>query len=325
MFNFDKEHIIFSFAHRGALSELQSELAQNPELLQLKASNGSTLLMFAAQMGHLHIVEWLVNKGVALDDRAANGYNALMFAAFDARVTTVKYLLDKGATLPQHRGFWLYTTANAHSNIIKWLCRKMAVWQATDSIDSNALPEKLAKRIYGITEFTVVLPYLDAKQIKILVAHVQQKFPKVLENIRLRQFASVWGFLVSEQRHALVCAFQEQIPQFIDQAQKKKRYAKNLWDVLTPEQRMQWLSIYANPNSSQSPAHKLSMFSNKNQPQTLKTEKERTAETLKADDSSVDETKKHETTNQAQQTFFSSSNTEEAAGASSSPDWIIRA
>lgn len=247
MINLQKEHIIFTLAHDGELNKLRNEIAFDPKLLTRKASNGSTLLMFAAQAGHLPVVQWLVENGATLGDRAEYNFTALMYAAFNGQCKTVEYLLSKGAAKKEHHNYWLVTAIDTNIFMLRWLYHKLLVWKQNDTFDNTRPSEKIVKRIHSTSTFTMVLPYLNAEQIKTLVIKLQQKNEQLFKEIQVSHFVEIWTFLTSEQKQALIIAFQQRLPELTRQAQKENQYAVNIWPYLTKEQQTTWLETYPNP------------------------------------------------------------------------------
>ncbi|MCG8340707.1 MAG: ankyrin repeat domain-containing protein, partial [Cytophagales bacterium] len=65
------------------------------------ASNGRTLLMSAAEQGHLEVAQFLVDQGAAVNQADSDGWTPLMIAAYQGHIETVQYLVGQGATVNQ--------------------------------------------------------------------------------------------------------------------------------------------------------------------------------------------------------------------------------
>lgn len=62
--------------------------------VKLSNDKGKTALMAAAKTGDLNLLELLLQKGLALDDRSFTGGTSLMYAALGKQTAMISYLLD---------------------------------------------------------------------------------------------------------------------------------------------------------------------------------------------------------------------------------------
>ena len=60
---------------------------------------GATPLVRAAQAGHVAVVEWMLQRGAAVDAATREGQTALMLAAFRAHMGTMNALVQGGAAV----------------------------------------------------------------------------------------------------------------------------------------------------------------------------------------------------------------------------------
>jgi ankyrin repeat protein len=85
-------------AVRGELAEVERVMVERPSLLHTTNHVfGWTPLMFASQGGHLHVVHWLLEQGVAVDALSGFGQTALWFACRKGRPAVVRLLMERGA------------------------------------------------------------------------------------------------------------------------------------------------------------------------------------------------------------------------------------
>jgi len=67
--------------------------------LNSKNHDGCTPLMYAASVGHLDILKYLVENGCPLEDESVDGFTALHWAAYIGNMDTVKALVQFGANI----------------------------------------------------------------------------------------------------------------------------------------------------------------------------------------------------------------------------------
>ena len=93
-----KENIIgYYYTIVGDFKNLVEEIERNPKLLYFKDSLQRNLLYLAARNGHDSICEYLINKGISVNEIQKTGSTALHGAAFYGQTKVVKLLLYYGA------------------------------------------------------------------------------------------------------------------------------------------------------------------------------------------------------------------------------------
>ncbi|MFJ1268784.1 ankyrin repeat domain-containing protein [Legionella lytica] len=263
MFSLDKENPIFKLAIEGNLIELQSKINAQPQLLHVKASNGSNLLMFAAQMGHIEIVQWLQQQGISLAEKGMlgntallfaagsgstkavqwllengasleeqnnDGYNALWMAAYNGHSNTVKYLLSVGAAPLEQRQLWLYTTKNAGASIIRFLFDQVRNGQGkTLSLDT------LSQQIVTPSGIALILPYLAPEQITLFIHTMRENASELIEKMTTSHFRKIWDIITIEQKKAIIDAMGKQALQMLPSL--KTNHFMAVVDLLTTEQK----------------------------------------------------------------------------------------
>ena len=89
---------LFKACKEGAVWVLDDAIDKNINL-DIKNSEGLTLLHEAAAYGHVDICEALIENGVSVDIRGEFGVTPLMVAAHQGRSEVVQLLLQSGADL----------------------------------------------------------------------------------------------------------------------------------------------------------------------------------------------------------------------------------
>jgi uncharacterized protein len=90
---------IWAAARAGDLGEVQQLVGQDPGLVNARDGRGMTPLMYASASGHLELVRWLLDKGVAINERDDDGYSALFLSCWEGQTAVVRLLLQRGADL----------------------------------------------------------------------------------------------------------------------------------------------------------------------------------------------------------------------------------
>jgi ankyrin repeat protein len=138
---------VWDAAKAGDLAEVQRLVGQDPRLLHAKhAFRGPTPLMFAAGAGHLEVVRWLVERGLALDEQDTHAETALYTASEEGRTPVVRLLLEGGAdpTVAEGHGWTplIGTSRAGHVETVRCLldhpsgaatinqCDKLGSWTA---------------------------------------------------------------------------------------------------------------------------------------------------------------------------------------------------
>lgn len=85
---------IHDAARQGDLAKVKEMLAHTPGLLHLKTESGKTPLHFAAEGGHLDVVDFLLSKGAEVDARNADDETPLHYAAGYSHMDVIKRLLE---------------------------------------------------------------------------------------------------------------------------------------------------------------------------------------------------------------------------------------
>src|SRR4051812_44293223 len=95
---FDCTNSIVKLVISGNLPSLKAAIKQYPNLVSFRENmRGASILIIAAQCGHLKMVQWLVNEGDAsIKETDAEGYTAVIQAAFEGLLETVQWLLTEG-------------------------------------------------------------------------------------------------------------------------------------------------------------------------------------------------------------------------------------
>jgi hypothetical protein len=263
MFSLDNENPIFKLAMEGNLIELQSKISAQPELLHTKASNGSNLLMFAAQMGHIAIVQWLQQQGISLAEKGMLGNTALLFAAGNGSTNTVQWLLENGATLEEQnndgysalwmaarnghcntvkyllsvgaapleqRQLWLYTAKNARAPIIRFLLEQVGNGQG-----KTLLLDTLSQQIVTPVSMALVLPYIAPEQITTFIHSMRENAPELIDKMTTSHFRKIWDTITIEQKKAIITAMGKQALQMIPSL--KTNHFMAVVDLLTAEQK----------------------------------------------------------------------------------------
>ena len=90
-------HQFFEAIRNHDLATLESLWQADPTVLNAPDDRGFTPLILAVYNDQTDVVDFLLEKGVALDGQDASGNTALMGAVFKGHVEIARLLLDKGA------------------------------------------------------------------------------------------------------------------------------------------------------------------------------------------------------------------------------------
>jgi ankyrin repeat protein len=88
---------IWQAARAGDAVEVERLVGQDPGLLDARDSQGMTPLMWASKWNLMGVVQCLLDKGAATDERANGGWTALWLACFEGHLRVVRLLVEKGA------------------------------------------------------------------------------------------------------------------------------------------------------------------------------------------------------------------------------------
>lgn len=127
---------IFNAVESGDVDTVRLLLDKAPGLIHSRDTYGYSLLHRAAQNGRLQVVELLIAKGIAVDERTygGRGLTPLHLAASEDHIDTAILLLEKGANIEAggkgagHGGWSALTFAcwNNHKDMVELLIRKGA-------------------------------------------------------------------------------------------------------------------------------------------------------------------------------------------------------
>ena len=81
----------------GDFQKLVKEVEENPEILNYKDPLKRNLLYIAARNGHVDICEYLINKGIEINEIQNTGSTALHGAVYYGQAKVVQLLLNYGA------------------------------------------------------------------------------------------------------------------------------------------------------------------------------------------------------------------------------------
>jgi uncharacterized protein len=116
---------IWEAAEAGDLGEVERLVGQDPGLLDARGNRDMTPLMFASWEGHVGVVRWLVDKGVAVNQRDHSGRTALFYACMFRHAPVVRLLMTRGAdpTIADNWGGSPLTTASkrCHLEVVPFL------------------------------------------------------------------------------------------------------------------------------------------------------------------------------------------------------------
>jgi len=88
---------IITAARNGDLASVKAVLQGDPGQIHVTNANGSTPLIVAASVGHLQVVDYLLNKGADIQAVNKMGMGALHYAVIGEHLDVVKLLIEKGA------------------------------------------------------------------------------------------------------------------------------------------------------------------------------------------------------------------------------------
>jgi len=134
----------------GDFYDLMQEIEKNPELLSFKDPLERNLLYLAARNGHANICEYLINKGIKVNELQKNGSTPLHGAAYYGQTKVVKLLLSYGAKTNIKNNFGHLPKDEAMNEEIKNLLKK----EEEDPIlklYQTFLSKKIAKKLIPIT------------------------------------------------------------------------------------------------------------------------------------------------------------------------------
>lgn len=140
------QHVI---AMNGHIVVLRERYKSEEFDLDQRDSTGTTALMWAAANGHQKVVEWLLDKGAAINAQGDYYGSALQMASEKGHEKIVKVLLKHGADV--NAGGGRYNSAlqaasfEGHANIVQMLLERGADVDAHPGIYGNALKTALMR------------------------------------------------------------------------------------------------------------------------------------------------------------------------------------
>ena len=93
----DKYVMGYYYTVIGDFQKLVKEVEENPEILNYKDPLKRNLLYIAARNGHVDICEYLINKGIEINEIQNTGSTALHGAVYYGQAKVVQLLLNYGA------------------------------------------------------------------------------------------------------------------------------------------------------------------------------------------------------------------------------------
>lgn len=94
----------FNQVREGNLTAIEALLKEHPQLLTSRDQRGSTPLILAGYYNQQEVVRYLLDKGVAVDEKDSAGNTALMGACFKGYSEVAEILIDAGANLDERNG-----------------------------------------------------------------------------------------------------------------------------------------------------------------------------------------------------------------------------
>lgn len=125
-FSLETEHPIFYLAHTGKLQEIKKLILEDKTRVSMKASNGSALILFAAEGGHIELVKFLLENGANLQAKMTDDTSALLLAAHYGHLEFIKWLIlsKKISPIQKDNGgctALLIAGSCGHLPVVKWL------------------------------------------------------------------------------------------------------------------------------------------------------------------------------------------------------------
>ena len=102
-------------AKKENIAEIEAILQKEPALLNSKDKDGNTLLHHAASDGHEKIVEFLIEKGAAVDEKNNVEATPIYLATINGHLKIIQFLISKGANINVKSGSFEGTLLHAAS------------------------------------------------------------------------------------------------------------------------------------------------------------------------------------------------------------------
>ena len=109
---------IIKAVNQGDLEQVKTLLEKNPELLNTKDYNGSTLLHHAANKNQKEIMELLITKGADVHAKNGMGYTPLDWVIDGGNNEIIALLKSKGAQITPVSDPKVYTLSKTVSRIV---------------------------------------------------------------------------------------------------------------------------------------------------------------------------------------------------------------
>jgi ankyrin repeat protein len=116
---FDKvssKEALYSAIYCNTIKYVKHFIESDISLLNCKFYNESTPILTASYVGHIEIIEYLIEKGADINSIGDHGLTPLLMAVYNGKFNAVKYLVEHGANI-NHRNIEKY---NAVDIAIRW-------------------------------------------------------------------------------------------------------------------------------------------------------------------------------------------------------------
>jgi ankyrin repeat protein len=155
---FMEQDSFFDAIRNGNLKTLKTLGEKDPGLFQAKDQRGSTPLILAAYYNQGEIVEYLLEKGVQVDDKDGAGNTALMGCCFKGYVPVAEKLIAAGADVNTVNSLGstclIYAVTFNQPEIAKLLLENGAETHIRDARGNTALDHA---QMQGFTHFRTLL------------------------------------------------------------------------------------------------------------------------------------------------------------------------
>lgn len=154
----EKQNLLFDAIRNEDLASFKEILEQNPELIDVKDSRGSTPLLLATYYNNEAITDYLLSKNPDIDAKDASGNTALMGVCFKGYENIAKKLIKNGADVNAvnygKATPLIYAASFNRAGLIKLLLKNGADKTLTDSRGNSA---RQHAKMQGLTEIADIL------------------------------------------------------------------------------------------------------------------------------------------------------------------------